>query len=176
MLVLDANSYLQWPHVPTTTVPGWQGEAFTHNKQVNKNQSNIVMLENLWQLNVLTSHHLGWGSTGAANLMPESATHVRRPASGSHCHRVATQNLWNWPPLLITICYDHPRVIDCQMQLSLRFNFPIPVSWLGEWSEGRDSAEVSWFDPIILFNYPIYPIILFKQTNKQTVRLLIDRM
>jgi len=24
----------QWPHVPTTTVPGWQGEAFTHNKQV----------------------------------------------------------------------------------------------------------------------------------------------
>ena len=158
MLVLDSNSYLQWPHVPTTTVPGWQGEAFTHNKQVNKNQSNIVMLENLWQLNVLTSHHLGWGSTGAANLMPESATHVRRPASGSHCHRVATQNLWNWPPLLITICYDHPRVIDCQMQPSLRFNFPIPVPWLGEWSEGGDSAEVIWF----------YPIILFKQTNKQS--------
>ena len=26
--------HLQWPHVPTTTVPGWQGEAFTHNKQV----------------------------------------------------------------------------------------------------------------------------------------------
>ena len=25
---------MQWPHVPTTTVPGWQGEAFTHNKQV----------------------------------------------------------------------------------------------------------------------------------------------
>ena len=173
MLVLDANSYLQWPHVPTTTVPGWQGEAFTHNKQVNKNQSNIVMLENLWQLNVLTSHHLGWGSTGAANLMPESATHVRRPASGSHCHRVATQNLWNWPPLLITICYDHPRVIDCQMQLSLRFNFPIPVPWLGEWSKGRDSAEVSWFYPIIQFIQLSYSN---KQTNKQTVRLLIDRM
>ena len=28
------SCFMQWPHVPTTTVPGWQGEAFTHNKQV----------------------------------------------------------------------------------------------------------------------------------------------
>ena len=94
MVVLDANSYLQWPHVPTTTVPGWQGEAFTHNKQVNENHNNIViiMFESLWQLNALTNHHddSGRGPTCASNLVPESATHVRRPASGAHCHHVAT--------------------------------------------------------------------------------------
>ena len=164
MLVIDANSsIMQWPHVPTTTVPGWQGEAFTHNKQVDKNESTIVviMLENL-SGSAMPSPITIVTQVGAPLAPPTSCLKVRHMFDAQHQVPFNVFGIMLQPKVYET---GHPREIDCQMQLSLRFNFPIPVPWLGEWSKGRDSAEVSWFYPIIPFNYPIYPIILFKQTN-----------
>ena len=72
---------MQWPHVPTTTVPGWQGEAFTHNKQVEiSNQwffflsyyiSNINSNKRSSPLASYSIYFLGGGfPTGALRLAP----------------------------------------------------------------------------------------------------------
>ena len=93
---------MQWPHVPTTTVPGWQGEAFTHNKQVEIAINSVSSSHNtsqiLTQINgrrhkqftlfiflgfFLQLELPGWCPVGAADLLSEGAAHVRSPTPGT---------------------------------------------------------------------------------------------
>ena len=115
--------HLQWPHVPTTTVPGWQGEAFTHNKQVNFTKSNIVIV-------MLELHHRNPPTSKVDQWSPRLELHWRLQPRASRCDTCSTSSIRCFISfrVLRSISFFQPPgwVNDVREEILRRWFFYIP--------------------------------------------------